>query len=360
MKNPYQKLPANRYWRSGVADGHIMDVEEIYSPKFLISKQEKVASAGSCFAQHVAGQLKKRGYDVLDVEPAPNGLPPEIAKKYGYGIYSARYGNLYTSRQFLQLLRDCETLEVRMEDIWESKGRYYDALRPAVEPDGLDSPEEVIFHRRAHLRNVAALYAQTDIVVFTLGLTESWMNIETGTVYPTAPGVIAGDYDESKYKFVNFSYTDIIEDMRQIRAILKAKNPNLKFLITVSPVPLTATATGNHVLVATTYSKSVLRAVCGALYDEYADIDYFPSYELIASPASRGFFYDPNMRSVNNNGVEFVMGRFFLAQNGGEESVETEAPPARLRVKRAANRRNRRAAADDVVCEEALLEAFAK
>ena len=38
------------------------------------------------------------------------------------------------------------------------------------------------------------------------------------------------------------------------------RTPKLRILLTVSPVPLTATAGDDHVLLATTYSKSVLRA----------------------------------------------------------------------------------------------------
>ena len=37
-------------------------------------------------------------------------------------------------------------------------------------------------------------------------------------------------------------------------------NPKARLVLTVSPVPLAATASGSHVLPATIYSKSVLRA----------------------------------------------------------------------------------------------------
>src|SRR5690606_21748827 len=125
---------------------------------------------------------------------------------------------------------------------------------------------------------------------FTLGLTEAWENAETGVVYPTCPGVIAGTFSETKYRFVNYDFPQVLADMQEARALLKEINPEMKMLLTVSPVPLTATASGNHVLVATTYSKSVLRAVCGSMVETFDDVDYFPSYELIASPSARGFF----------------------------------------------------------------------
>ncbi|MFM9937658.1 MAG: GSCFA domain-containing protein, partial [Novosphingobium sp.] len=94
-------------------------------------------------------------------------------------------------------------------------------------------------------------------------------------------------------------------------AILKAVNPGARMLLTVSPVPLIATATDQHVLPATIYSKSVLRAVAGDLAADHAEIHYFPSYELIIGHPSRGMFFDPDLREVNDFGVNLVMNQFF-------------------------------------------------
>jgi hypothetical protein len=87
-------------------------------------------------------------------------------------------------------------------------------------------------------------------------------------------------------------------------------------VLTVSPVPLTATATGRHALVATTHSKSVLRAAAGQLADERDDVDYFPSYEIISGFPYRAAFYEPNLRTVTPDGVAFVMRHFFQALQG--------------------------------------------
>jgi len=68
---------------------------------------------------------------------------------------------------------------------------------------------------------------------------------------------------------------------------------------------------GQHVLPATVHSKSVLRAVAGELAESIAHVDYFPSYEIIASPPFRGSFYEPNQRGVVQTGVQHVMSQFF-------------------------------------------------
>ena len=126
--------------------------------------------------------------------------------------------------------------------------------------------------------------------------------------------------------------------------------------MTVSPVPLAATATDKNVLVATSYSKSVLRAVAGSLSDEFAEIDYFPSYEIISTPFSRRFFYGPDMREVTSTGVDLVMKTFFDEHGAAPAGPSTALPSVEHPQ---ARRPVRAASAEDVVCEEAFLEAFA-
>jgi len=351
MNSPYENLPSDRYWRSGVAQQHPLDMPGLYVRKFEIGAADRIATAGSCFAQHISRQMRHRGYNVIDVEPAPQGLTGDMATQHGYGLFSARYGNIYTSRQLLQLAKEAFGIFTPANAVWEKDGRFFDALRPSVEPNGLRSATHVALHRRQHIARVREMLETVDVLVFTFGLTETWLDRESGTAYPTAPGTIAGTYDPERTVFHNLSYAEVSEDFLTFRALLKDINPGVRFLLTVSPVPLTATAASKHVLVATTYSKSVLRAAAGVLADSHDDIDYFPSYEIISSPPMRGFFYEPNLRSVNDAGVAQVM-RVFFGQHG-----------LALRPTDASGRAAAETSDSDesgVVCEEALLDAFAR
>jgi hypothetical protein len=334
----------------------------LYKKKFDIGFEDAIVTAGSCFAQHVANGMRRSGYDIIDAEELPDWVPTDLAKEYGYGIYSARYGNIYTSRQLLQLIKDCKSGRVDARDVWEKDGRFYDALRPSVEPQGLESVEAVLAHRAYHLQRVRNMFDITDVLVFTLGLTETWQRLDGATVYPTCPGVIAGRFDPEIYGFVNLGFLQIYRDMLEVRKRLMAINPDIRFILTVSPVPLTATAAPEHVLVSTIRSKSILRAVCATLTDEFANVDYFPSYEIITSPATRSMFYEPNLRSINAFGVETVMKTFFgrhppkvTEDDPALEHVEVPVDTPRKRGKNAGIGKK-----DEIVCEEALLEAFSK
>jgi len=361
--SPYQDRPKFQFWRTGVGEANPLTIQNLYQRKFEIHKSTRVATAGSCFAQHIGRRLRSRGFNVLDLEPPPPMLNSNSALQFGYGIYSARYGNIYLVRQLLQLTQEALGKWLPTDAVWTNDGKYYDALRPSVEPEGLDSVEEVVAHRRKHLDAVRQLLSQTELFIFTFGLTEGWVHRKSQTVFPTAPGTIAGSFDPSVYEFKNFTFSEIMTDFLAFREIVHSINPGMRFLLTVSPVPLTATASDDHVLAATTYSKAVLRSVAGQLYKELDDVDYFPSFEVIATHWSKGAFFESNLRNVTSEGVDAVM-RIFFAEHDPQASYDAQnafgigaADEAGLRREQQATR-GTDLKREDELCEEAMLEAF--
>jgi hypothetical protein len=336
--SPYQGLDARAYWRTGLAEADYPP-PDLYRAKWSLSKDDKIVTAGSCFAQHVGRALRKNGFSVQDAEPAPAHIPADQAASYGYGMYSARYGNIYTTRQLRQLLDEAWGEVPAFDAIWEKDGRFYDALRPNIEPGGFESGSAVRAARAGHLAKVREVFSSADVFIFTLGLTEAWFHKPTGQIYPTAPGTIAGVFDDEIHGFVNFRLAEVRADLLAALYRLKTLNPNLRVLLTVSPVPLTATASDAHILAATTYSKSVLRACSGEIYEDFPEVDYFPSYEIVTSTKSGGSFFEPNFRSVTDAGVARVMRVFTTAHLGGA----AEAKPAGAPPEGKADRQERRA-----------------
>jgi len=347
---PYSNLPPSAFWKL-CRDDPEFRASEMWQPKFRVAPGDKVATAGSCFAQNISRYLGRSSLTMLQAEPAPRGMDDAVARRFGYGLYSARYGNIYTARQLRQLVEDALAERLHDAAVWQREGRYFDALRPGVEPEGLDSVGEVMAHRKDHLRRVGEMIGAMDVLIFTLGLTETWEDTATGLVFPSAPGVIVGAYDPDRHQFRNQGFGEVMADLQAAIALLRKTRPGLRVVLTVSPVPLTATASGGHVLAATTYSKSVLRAVAGELAAADEGVDYFPAYELVAGQPFAGESYADNLRSVSDAAVERVMRVFFAAQ-GAElaevPDVPRETPRARRRARREAE-----------ICEDILLEAFA-
>ena len=334
-RNPYSGLPRAQFWRRSVSgvERHLLD--PVISSKFTIGREQKVATAGSCFAQHIARKLQATGFNYFVAEQA-QGLSQEQARANGYGVFSARYGNIYTVRQLLQLFERAHGTFAPVEDHWtRPDGRFADPYRPNVEPDGFATVEALHDDRAAHLQHVRTMFRETEFFVFTLGLTEGWRSRRDGAVFPLAPGVTAGEYDESLHEFANFDVAETIADLRSFLAALRTVNPQVRVLLTVSPVPLIATYESRHVLTATTYSKSVLRVAADTLARELDWVDYFPSFEIITGSFNGGAYYQDDAREVTDAGVAHVMrcfARHYLARTpdsadaiGDAEGLESAA-----------------------------------
>ncbi|WP_416408171.1 GSCFA domain-containing protein [Agrobacterium rosae] len=318
--HPYSALPDRAIWRKAVAETHALQLNSLYRKKFEISADMAISTAGSCFAQHIAKSLQKNGFAFKDFEPAPSLFPEARAQEYNYGVYSARYCNIYSARQLLQTFDRAFGTFTPYEPAWEKRGGVVDPFRPLLEPDPFGSVAEMERSRQSHLAAARALFENTEVFVFTLGLTEAWISKRDGAVFPLCPGTVGGQFDEAEYAFKNFNYFEIFEDLVAFITRMRELNADVKFVFTVSPVPLTATKSDHHVLAASLYSKSVLRAVAGHIADEADFVDYFPSYEIIAAPSMRGIFYDPNLRTVTPAGVDYVMSHFFKEHRGGHRA----------------------------------------
>ncbi|HQY45208.1 MAG TPA: GSCFA domain-containing protein [Paracoccaceae bacterium] len=360
MSHPYQNLPPERFWRTGVAECDALQISGLWQPKFAIKTRSRIVTAGSCFAQHFSRALVARGYRWTDFEPGPATLTDDQRRDYNYGIFSCRTGNIYTPRMLLQWLSWALGAENPPEEVWEDAGRFYDPFRPAIEPDGFASPEELFASRAVTLAAIRLAVAHAHVFVFTMGLTESWQNGDSGAEYATCPGTIAGRFDPARHQFVNHRFSALQSDLAKAIGLMQAVNSRLNILLTVSPVPLTATATGQHVLSATSHSKALLRAVAAEACEGQNRIDYFPSYEIITHPVWQGRFFAPNKRSVLPEGVAFVMENFFrdqAARFGAAPPTIAAPPPAQIPDTDVAL--SKADEAEELRCEEEILAAFA-
>jgi hypothetical protein len=345
MTNPYKGLPDHQFWRRGVSgvEHHLLD--PIVAPRFRIAQTERVATAGSCFAQHISKRLASAGFNYFVTEDGAGLIEAERTTR-NFGVFSARYGNLYTTAQLLQLFQEAFELRQPEEIAFQRPdGRFVDAFRQQVEPEGYATIEDVAHARHEHLAAVRRMFVECNVFVFTLGLTEAWRSTSDQSVYPIAPGVVGGAFDPARHAFVNFDLAAVEADLEAFLAELKRVNSSVRVLLTVSPVPLIATYEKRHVLVSTTYSKSVLRVAAEQAMRRHDWVDYFPSYEIITGSYAGGLYYEDDFREVNNLGVAHAM-RCFM-RNYTEGGVRRDTAAAEV----AGNRTS------DIVCDEEAIAA---
>jgi hypothetical protein len=362
--HPYENLDEKFFWATAVARRNMFDISDLWDPRFDIRKNSNVGTFGSCFAQHIGRALRRNGFNWLITESTPAGLNTDSAKKFNYDVFSARTGNIYTASLFGQWVNWAVGDESIPSEIWRKDDRFFDPFRPNIEPNGFESEQELLQSREMAVSAFLEALTQSKVLVFTLGLTESWINKRHGYEYPMCPGTVAGEFNANQHEFLNQDFLFIRDRLSE--AILKVKelNPAIRFLLTVSPVPLTATKSGNHVLVATMESKSVLRAVAGTLQRQFEFIDYFPSYEIINATPFRGTFFEPNQRNVNLTGVDHVMSMFFDgldAKFGAKTKRKGKGIVGQRQKSGETSKHGSPVDSDkDVACEEELLDAFTK
>ena len=358
--HPYKGLPAYCFWRGSIAEPPPVEVDPVVAGKFKLAKSDRIVTAGSCFAQHIASHLQRNGFTYFVTESAHPLFPPDLVNDYNYGVFSARYGNVYTSRQLVQLLERAYGLFEPKEVYWQrADGRCIDPFRPQIQPNGFASLAEFHADRAQHFAAVRQAVEQLDVFVFTLGLTETWVAKSDGAAFPLCPGVAGGVYDDALYAFLNLGVWDVVQDLRRALSFIRARNPKAKVILTVSPVPLVATAEDRSVLVSTTYSKSVLRVAAEEVARDRDYVAYFPSYEIITGNHTRGAYFGADLRSVTEAGVEHVM-RLFLKHYGGAETGDAVAPSAdttAAMAERVASHTRDMEEIARVVCEEEALDA---
>jgi len=316
LSNPYRHLPEAANWRRSVAKSTGV-FDPVVDVKFTIKPTDIIATAGSCFAQHISKHLVSKGYRFLIEESPVDSESP---------MYSARYGNIYTSLQLLQLIKRAYGMFSPVDNFLKDKdGHYLDPFRPQLFPGGFNSLSELLEERSRHYEAVRRVFETSDVFVFTLGLTERWVSEIDGAAFPLCPGSVATESEKSEGLFTNATVAEMTEELREFLGLIKEINPKLKMILTVSPVPLLVSASSSHVLLANTYSKSALRVVASTIENEFSNVMYFPSFEIIAGPQARSAYYAEDLRSVTPEGVAHVMqvfGQHLIADTPVFENID--------------------------------------
>jgi hypothetical protein len=356
-EHPYRRLKPRSFWRGAVSRG--FDATTLLDGPPLVAAGEIVVSAGSCFAANIVPYLEASGISYLRTEHVPEQFNALIKDdNFSYAKFSASYGNIYTIRQALQLLQRCLGRFRPEEDRWRGEGgAIIDPYRPGLKyPARTDEEFDVLL--RQHLDSVLRAVQMADVFVFTLGLTEAWISRRDGAVFPACPGTVAGRFDPALHEFRNFTAREVSEDIDAFVAVVREINPNLRIILTVSPVPLVATATPQHVLVATTYSKSVLRVAAGEAEARYENVVYFPAYEIVTGPQAPHDFFEDDRREPTQKAIKTVM-RSFLSRCDVDPLTlpdidDASAPPAAEPAIGGARKLSEAIA--NAFCEEAAVE----
>jgi hypothetical protein len=242
-----------------------------------IDHQNKVLTAGSCFADAIGARLLQYKFPVL---VNPFGIiynPISIHKALGYSIrLDAPPQQTYLEHQEVNLNYD-------FHSDFSSFSR--DELAASISRT-LQSTHDFLKH--------------ASCVLITYGTAWVYTRKTTNEIVANCHKVPAGDFTKSL-----LTDTAIIESFTVFYESLKAFNPEIKILLTVSPV--------RHIketLQLNSVSKAVLRVACHSLSLEFKDVEYFPAYEIMMDDLRDYRFYKSDMLHPSTDAEDYIWQKF--------------------------------------------------
>lgn len=301
----------------------------LVTPKFRIAPGQKVFSIGSCFARNIEQHLKLLGFEVPTAGYQAPGV--DALGRFGNSVLNkytppAIHDELVWAAEWLGGARSEEHLGRFLFDV--GGGRCIDLDLAGKYPE---VERAQALERRA---GIAALYEHAfsaDVVVITFGLLEAWWDDERGAYIQETPTPRMEKLAPGRWQFETLGFEQCLDFARRsIELLERTGRPGKKILITTSPVPLARSFSGQDVVIANTYGKSVLRAVCGELCARYDSVDYFPSYESVMLTRGASVWED-DLVHVETEFVGKIVDRVIAAyvesepQPGGERALAERA-----------------------------------
>lgn len=283
MQNVEETLAANRAntydkWAAGDVSAKKRIKDRIVVPhgqqSFTAQASDTFFAIGSCFARNVEERLELAGATVTSRKIEIDDL----------GDNSARLGGIFNKYTPLSILQELQ---------WAAGAKRYPpgALMAASMTDFYDpylsgkagrGSRDALMARRAQIGQYFAQAFQADVVVLTLGLIETWVDLKTGLALNEAPLPRLLKNHPDRFAFRSLSVGDCTKALKGIHTLLtRHGKAGQKIVLTVSPVPLGRTFTSDDVIIANTTSKSTLRVAAKHFADRTEGLDYFPSYEAV-------------------------------------------------------------------------------
>ncbi len=245
-----------------------------------LARTARVLTVGSCFAESLGERLRQHKVAAL-VNP---------------------FGTVFQPLALAQLLRAAAgEAQDWQQHLVEARGRWqsYD-FHGSI---GAESPVELLQFIETTVRQVADFARTADVLVLTLGTAWAYRLRETGELVSNLHKMPAALFEKEL-----LTADEVVNALAEIHASLRRLNPELRIVLTVSPVRhLKDTLPLNAV------SKSVLRVACHYLSELLPGVSYFPAYELLTDDLRDYRFYAADMLHPSEVAQDYIWERFARA-----------------------------------------------
>lgn len=208
-------------------------------PKFL-NKTTSFFTMGSCFARNLSKSLRESGYASKHME------------------ISEYINTTFANRVFVDWLSDAPIDDAVRDRILE--------LLP---PD-------------ASKESTLQAIGNSDVFILTLGVAAAFFDRGTGDFVLPRPSALNSRALAEKYLYRTASVQENVDNVLYLINFIRSISPDIKVIVTVSPVPLLASFEHESTVQADCLSKSTMRLVAHEVVNnsKLENILYWPSFEV--------------------------------------------------------------------------------
>ena len=274
-------------------------------PKFKLRRDDNFYAIGSCFARGLEQFLAKRNIGIESAAPEFAKLQPAKTRVTALG-FTNKYNTYSILNELRWALDPNATFPLRSIAQLTETTWYDPHTNPTLHFTGLEETLE----RRALVQTVTKRIRNCRAVIVTLGLAEVWHDVQADVFVNCTPIPSLFKTQPDRYEFHLTNFANNLANLEAVYTLLSQYgHPDFHIVVTVSPVPLMNTFSTMDIVVANTWAKSLLRAVAQEWAAAHANIDYFPSYEIVQN-SDRAAVWEPDLRHVRSAGIQHIMELF--------------------------------------------------
>lgn len=244
--------------------------------RFRISHNDKILTAGSCFAQVTGDKLTD----------------------YKFQVLNNPFGTIFNPLSLFKLLEaSVSGHHLEKSSFLQRDGYWYNYhLHSSIKADSPGQLEKIIQDR---CRQVEKQIKEASYIILTLGTAFIYELAETGE-----PVANCHKMPQKLFRKRLLTAEEILKQWNICRQIILAANPDMRFIISVSPV--------RHIkdtLPMNSLSKALLRIAAHEMTQEQ-NVEYFPAYELLTDDLRDYRFYKEDMIHPTAQAEQYIWEKF--------------------------------------------------
>jgi hypothetical protein len=247
------------------------------SGEFQISHQDKILMMGSCFVENISSKLLQSGFNI-DVNPFGIQYNPASLANSLYDILNNK---VYTKKDL-----------IFHEDIhhsWAHHSRFSG-----------DTEELVLEKINSQIKQSSIFLKEASLLILSFGTARVYHLLSSGEIVSNCHKLPDKMFREEQLTIeqIRCQWTELIQHLRQL-------NPNLRIMLTVSPIRHWKNGAHENQL-----SKACLLLAVNELIKENVQCYYFPAYELIMDDLRDYRFYSDDMFHPNQQAIDYIWEKF--------------------------------------------------